>query len=202
VGALFKSLQLVSFPPIALNRSFEGLSIAALFNARRRRLTCRIMFYLAPRTLSGSLEVLLIPSEAEIVTQLGGTLLSEALGLNFPHPLPHTVALEALDARRFTKGLLVAALACAVRPTAVVYWLCIGLYFGAEAYVQSRNMVPWGLLRSATAVGLGAVAALFAGDALFYGRMTCPPYNFVKFNLLTVSPHYLCNFFPPYSRVS
>lgn len=74
-----------------------------------------------------------------------------------------------------------------MRPTAVVYWLCIGLYFSAEAYVKSRNMVPWGLLRSATAVGLGAGAALLAGDALFYGRMTCPPYNFVKFNLLTVS---------------
>lgn len=89
VGPLPQSLQLVGPLPISPQCTF-ALPVALFINARRHPMY-RIMFYLAPRTLSGSLEVLLIPSEVETVMQF--KLCPRGSGLNFPRaPTAHSRA--------------------------------------------------------------------------------------------------------------
>ncbi|CBZ49942.1 hypothetical protein NCLIV_004260 [Neospora caninum Liverpool] len=95
-------------------------------------------------------------------------------------------------------ALLLAALGVLVRPTAAMFWavfclsklaqLCGTSSLKAHASDegsegQASALQPTCFLGVCAGVGLAAVTCSLVCDSLFYGFITFPPWNFVKFNL-------------------
>eukprot|EP00045_Choanoeca_perplexa_P012934 m.144014 g.144014 ORF g.144014 m.144014 type:complete len:501 (-) comp16184_c0_seq1:1499-3001(-) len=118
--------------------------------------------------------------------QLSGTL----SGLLLPVALYYWP--QAQDCTSFrvlatrSSGLVIAALACIIRPTDGVIYLVLGLF---TLIAVLRGASPLGsTLRLATVVtiiGASALTVMAVVDKHFYGHWTFPPLNFLHFNLLT-----------------
>jgi len=118
-------------------------------------LTSHFLFYCIARPFSNSLET--------VLTQL-------AWGM---WPWPGTDAKSS----RAALALLLAALSVAVRPTAALTWLPLGV-----ALLLS-SPAPWALvLRLLLPIGLLVQLASAALDRVLYGRWVCVACNFVRFN--------------------
>ncbi|EPT32257.1 mannosyltransferase, putative [Toxoplasma gondii ME49] len=96
-------------------------------------------------------------------------------------------------------ALLLAALGVLVRPTAAIFWAVFCLFKLAQLCADAScktpanegnngrvsSVQPRCFLGLCVAVGLVAVACCLVCDSLFYGFVTFPPWNFVKFNLFS-----------------
>lgn len=82
-------------------------------------------------------------------------------------------------------GLLIAALACAIRPTSAITWLYIGLL--DLIGLQSRLGF---LFLEVIPIGVSVVAVTFLFDWWMYGSWIFVPLNFLKFNFLSSGGDY------------
>ena len=83
-------------------------------------------------------------------------------------------------------GLVCAALACAVRPTAALFWMPVGIAAMVhEAHDASSPYAAAKLAATAGAVALCALTLLACVDKAFYGRWTFPMLEFVRFNVVS-----------------
>ncbi|KAL1332609.1 hypothetical protein HN51_061385 [Arachis hypogaea] len=123
------------------------------------------MIYCSVRTLSNSLETVL-------------TLVS----LYF-WPCMRSSSRSSTVSRKW--GLVLAALACAIRPTSAIIWLYVGLLeFSKERYklkLLFLEVAPIGMLV------LGLTCLL---DRIMYGTWILVPLNFLKFNFLSSGGDY------------
>ncbi|CAB4292832.1 unnamed protein product [Prunus armeniaca] len=130
------------------------------------QLTNWFMFYCLTRTLSNSLETVL-------------TLVSLYY---WPCMRPSSSKLP-LESRKW--GLIIAALACAIRPTSAIIWLYVGLL---ELFV-TRDKLRFIFLEVAP-MGLLVLGITFLLDRLMYGSWVLVPLNFLKFNFLSAGGDY------------
>ncbi|KAJ9153496.1 hypothetical protein P3X46_026926 [Hevea brasiliensis] len=124
------------------------------------------IFFCFNRTLSNSLEA--------VLTLVG--LYHWPCMRDYPHKIP-------LLSRKW--GLIVAALACAIRPTSAIIWVYVGIL---ELFVTCDRLrfiilevVPIGGL----VLGLSCLL-----DRLMYGSWVIVPLNFLKFNFLSSGGDY------------
>lgn len=82
-------------------------------------------------------------------------------------------------------GLVVAALACAIRPTSAITWVYVGLL---ELFV-ARDRLRFVFLEVAP-IGLLVLGLTFLLDRLMYGSWVLVPLNFLKFNFLSSGGDY------------
>lgn len=164
-------------------------------NHRLSTLLSRSSFYLGPRTLSGSLETVLLPGTLRVSRLFFLKDLATVYKYGLPLPLsalafewanfPPSVALNLLDRRRDLVALSVAAAACLVKPTAAVTWLVVGVaeifHRRAAPHLQRR----W--LACTAVVGVAALSCSLLLDRWFYSRWLCSWWNFIMFNFFTVS---------------
>uniref|UniRef100_A0A7N0TYA1 Mannosyltransferase n=1 Tax=Kalanchoe fedtschenkoi TaxID=63787 RepID=A0A7N0TYA1_KALFE len=129
-------------------------------------LTNWFMFFCFPRTLSNSLETVV-------------TLLSL-----FYWPSLRVKSCEQQSASR-KWALILAALACAIRPTSAIIWLYVGIL---EFFLTQDK---WRFIFLET-IPIGALVLLltFLLDRLFYGLWVLVPLNFLKFNFLSSGGDY------------
>ncbi|KAJ2781118.1 glycosylphosphatidylinositol anchor biosynthesis [Coemansia javaensis] len=80
-------------------------------------------------------------------------------------------------------ALVLAALACIVRPTSAALWLCAALALLASQPRARMAVRAARIVGTAACVGAAAVAAMLAIDRVGYGRWVLPPYNFYMFNV-------------------
>ncbi|KAM5554037.1 mannosyltransferase APTG1-like [Rosa sericea] len=130
------------------------------------QLTNWFMFFCLTRTLSNSLE----------------TVLTIVSLYYWPCIRPSSSKLP-LESRKW--GLLIAALACAIRPTSAIIWLYVGLL---ELFV-SRNKLRFIFLEVAP-VGVLVLGLTFLIDRLMYGSWVLVPLNFLRFNFLSSGGDY------------
>ncbi|XP_028775416.1 GPI mannosyltransferase 3 isoform X2 [Neltuma alba] len=139
----------------------HGVAKWALFS----QLTNWFMFYCLSRTLSNSLETVLT-----------------VVSLYF-WPCMRPFGKCSFKSRKW--GLLMAALACAVRPTSAITWAYVGLLELLTARDRLRflflEMAPIGVLL----VGLTCLL-----DGFMYGKWILVPLNFLKFNFLSSGGDY------------
>ncbi|KAI0691035.1 glycosyltransferase family 22 protein [Cytidiella melzeri] len=88
----------------------------------------------------------------------------------------------------YVKALVVAALACAVRPTNAIIWV----YMLATSAWQFRHQVKVlvSMAFDTALVGIGAISLLCGLDTWYYGSLTLTPLNFLATNLSSVSLFY------------
>ncbi|GMH01018.1 hypothetical protein Nepgr_002857 [Nepenthes gracilis] len=82
-------------------------------------------------------------------------------------------------------ALIIAALACAIRPTSAITWTYVGLL---ELYMTSDKLKFVFLEVAPIGILMFAVAFLF--DCMIYGSWVLVPYNFLKFNFLSSGGDY------------
>jgi len=88
----------------------------------------------------------------------------------------------------YRKSLIIAAMACAVRPTNAIIWVYMILTTGWQFRRQPREILL--LAIDTLVVGLAAVLCLSALDTWYYGILTFTPLNFITTNLSSVSLFY------------
>lgn len=90
-------------------------------------------------------------------------------------------ASENDDAKNVNRplALALAAVSCAIRPAAALYWLPIFI----EEAVKSRSRVSF-IAKEAVPIGAVVLALSACVDRVFYGRWELVPWNFFKFNAL------------------
>ncbi|XP_061997167.1 mannosyltransferase APTG1-like isoform X2 [Rosa rugosa] len=130
------------------------------------QLTNWFMFFCLTRTLSNSLE----------------TVLTIVSLYYWPCIRPSSSKLP-LESRKW--GLLIAALACAIRPTSAIIWLYVGLL---ELFV-SRDKLRFIFLEVAP-IGVLVLGLTFLIDRLMYGSWVLVPLNFLRFNFLSSGGDY------------
>ncbi|XP_037492164.1 GPI mannosyltransferase 3 isoform X2 [Jatropha curcas] len=160
--ALFSAvgdLYLYKFSCALFNHSVANW---ALFS----QLTNWFMFYCFNRTLSNSLETVLT-----IVGLYCWPCMREA-----PNKVP-------LVSRK--RGLIIAALACAIRPTSAVIWVYVGLL---ELFV-TRDRLKFIILEVFPIGALVLGVSCFL-DRVMYGSWVIVPLNFLKFNFLSSGGDY------------
>ncbi|PRQ37646.1 putative hexosyltransferase [Rosa chinensis] len=130
------------------------------------QLTNWFMFFCLTRTLSNSLE----------------TVLTIVSLYYWPCIRPSSSKLP-LESRKW--GLLIAALACAIRPTSAIIWLYVGVL---ELFV-SRDKLRFIFLEVAP-IGVLVLGLTFLIDRLMYGSWVLVPLNFLRFNFLSSGGDY------------
>ncbi|KAL5697329.1 Mannosyltransferase aptg1 [Ranunculus cassubicifolius] len=140
----------------------ERIALWALF----AQLINWFMFFCFTRTLSNSLETVL-------------TLISLYYWPVFGSRNNHVHA----GSRKW--ALVVAALACAVRPTSAITWLYVGLL---ELY-ETKDRVRFVFLE-VTPIGIAVLALTSLLDRWLYHSWTLVPLNFLKFNFLSSGGDY------------
>lgn len=76
-------------------------------------------------------------------------------------------------------SLLLAALACILRPTNGLIWLCVCV----PTLWQASKWLRYVLVREILSCGSAVVACSVASDRLYYGAWTLPPLRFLYFNI-------------------
>ncbi|KAH7860863.1 hypothetical protein Vadar_018888 [Vaccinium darrowii] len=130
------------------------------------QLTNWFMFFCFTRTLSNSLETVLT---------LVGLYYWPCIGASSSEV--HSVS------RKW--GLVVAALACAIRPTSAITWA----YVGILELLVTRDRLNFIFLEVAP-IGLLVIAFTCLLDRLMYGSWVLVPLNFLKFNFLSSGGDY------------
>ncbi|XP_026405956.1 GPI mannosyltransferase 3-like isoform X1 [Papaver somniferum] len=123
-------------------------------------------FFCFTRTLSNNLETVL-------------TLVGLYYWPSFRHSSKHFL----LASRKW--GLVIAALACAVRPTSAITWLYVGLL---ELF-ETKDQIKFIFLEIAP-IGLLVLGFTCLVDWLMYGSWIFVPVNFLKFNFLSSGGDY------------
>ncbi|XP_019453890.1 PREDICTED: GPI mannosyltransferase 3 isoform X1 [Lupinus angustifolius] len=129
------------------------------------QLTNWFMFYCFSRTLSNSLETVL-------------TVVS----------LYYWPCMRSSNKCSFVSrkcGLVVAALACAIRPTSAITWLFIGLL----ELLKTRDRLKF-LFYEVVPIGILMVGLTCLLDHFMYGKWILVPLNFLKFNFLSSGGDY------------
>jgi phosphatidylinositol glycan class B len=82
-------------------------------------------------------------------------------------------------------ALIAASIACLLRPTSVVIWLCMGL----QLLVSSSN---WSrIIIKATRIGIFAVLGMLLLDRIYYREWVFTPWNFFHYNVtMSISEFY------------
>ncbi|KAL6980644.1 Mannosyltransferase aptg1 [Sarracenia purpurea var. burkii] len=140
----------------------EHVAQWALFS----QLTNWFMFYCFTRTLSNSLETVL-------------TL----VGLYYWPCIRVSTSDVPSVSRKW--GLVVAALACAIRPTSAITWAYVGLL----ELLMTRDKLRFIFLEVAP-IGVLVLALACLMDRLMYGSWVLVPFNFLKFNFLSSGGDY------------
>ncbi|KAL5120181.1 glycosylphosphatidylinositol anchor biosynthesis [Pleosporales sp. CAS-2024a] len=100
-----------------------------------------------------------------------------------PRPAAHGKAadkekhLASLSALRLS--LLLAALACVLRPTNALVWLSVFV----PTFWQANNWLRHVLVREILSCGSAVLACSIVSDRLYYGVWTLPPLRFLYFNI-------------------
>ncbi|KAF2809649.1 uncharacterized protein BDZ99DRAFT_571427 [Mytilinidion resinicola] len=137
-------------------------------------------WFCAPRTLSNCLETT-ITSIAVYYWPWRWADLSSNSTLkdkdirNHGHPASNAVG--ALSKLRLS--LLLAAVACILRPTNALIWLCLAVPTLWRATTRGRFV----LVREVLACGSAILVLSVLSDRLFYGFWTLPPVRFLYFNI-------------------
>ena len=97
-------------------------------------------------------------------------------------PLGTTLGTGAGGRRRRFKALVLAALACVMRPTSGVLWLALGVRTLIKAKATIGEKARFAALEAAP-TALAALGASACVDRYFYGEWTCVLCNFVRFNV-------------------
>ncbi|KAM0838510.1 hypothetical protein ACQ4PT_060924 [Festuca glaucescens] len=136
------------------------------------------MFFCITRTLSNSLETVLTVAGLyywfnAIESSKGNSLVSKQQSASYQSPQSRKMA------------LLIAALACAVRPTSAITWLYVGLL----DFIQTKSKCRLLFLE---VIPLGAIilAVTTFLDWWMYGSRVIVPLNFLKFNLFSSGGDY------------
>ncbi|XP_027331577.1 GPI mannosyltransferase 3 [Abrus precatorius] len=129
------------------------------------QLTNWFMFYCFSRTLSNSLEAVL-------------TLVA----LYF-WPCMRSSGERSFVSRKL--GLVLAAIACAIRPTSAITWLYVGLL----ELLESRDKLKFIFLEVAP-IGILVLGLASLLDCFMYGTWILVPLNFLKFNFLSSGGDY------------
>ncbi|XP_019162244.1 PREDICTED: GPI mannosyltransferase 3 [Ipomoea nil] len=130
------------------------------------QLTNWFMFFSLTRTLSNSLETVL-------------TLVS----LYYWPCIRKSSKTTSLGSRKW--ALVVAALACAIRPTSAITWLYVGLL---ELYLTDEKIVF--ILLEVIPIGTLVLGVTLVLDRWMYGTWVFVPLNFLKFNFLSSGGDY------------
>ncbi|KAK9478253.1 Alg9-like mannosyltransferase family-domain-containing protein [Lipomyces japonicus] len=119
--------------------------------------TSAFNFFVSCRTFSNSLEMTLLIT-----------------GLRY---WPIKTAEISINIKNVAKALALAAIACVLRPTNALIWA----YLGMELVVRLKALAP-----IFTAIAIGSVVFLANAlvDIWYYGEVTFPVLNFIKFNLV------------------
>ncbi|KAA8535457.1 hypothetical protein F0562_030460 [Nyssa sinensis] len=140
----------------------EHVAQWALFS----QLTNWFMFFCITRTLSNSLETVL-------------TL----VGLYYWPSMRVSPSEVPLVSRKW--GLVVAALACAIRPTSAITWVYVGFL---ELFL-TRHRLKF-IFLEVVPIGVLVLALVCLLDRLMYGLWVLVPLNFLKFNFLSSGGDY------------
>ncbi|KAF8469068.1 Alg9-like mannosyltransferase family-domain-containing protein [Kalaharituber pfeilii] len=86
----------------------------------------------------------------------------------------------------FNRGTLklalgLAAIACILRPTNALIWACLGTFLLIRAPNKKEKLM---VASEAFQTGVTAILVNLLLDKNYYGTLTFPPWNFLKFNLL------------------
>uniref|UniRef100_J3L8V6 Mannosyltransferase n=1 Tax=Oryza brachyantha TaxID=4533 RepID=J3L8V6_ORYBR len=136
------------------------------------------MFFCITRTLSNSMETVLTVAGlyywfTAMKSSRGTSVVSNQQAASKQRPPSRKMA------------LLIAALACAIRPTSAITWLYIGLLDFIQMKSKSRflflEIIPLGVL---------VLAAVTFLDCWMYGSPVIVPLNFLKFNLFSSGGDY------------
>ncbi|KAM1519977.1 hypothetical protein ACFX15_022233 [Malus domestica] len=130
------------------------------------QLTNWFMFYCITRTLSNSLETVL-------------TLVS----LYYWPCMRASSSKLPLESRKW--GLIIAALACAIRPTSAIIWLYVGLL---ELFLTCDKLRF--IFLEVAPMGVLVLGITFLLDRLMYGSWVFVPLNFIRFNFLSAGGDY------------
>ncbi|CAA7407566.1 unnamed protein product [Spirodela intermedia] len=130
------------------------------------QLTCWFMFFCITRTLSNSLETVLTS------ISLFYWLCNESSSKK-----------AQTGSRKF--ALLIAALACIVRPTSAITWLYLGIW----EFVKADDRYKF-LFLEVFPIGILVLVLSCMLDWLMYGSLVFVPLNFLKFNLLSSGGDY------------
>mmetsp|Transcript_4571 Transcript_4571/g.6817 ORF Transcript_4571/g.6817 Transcript_4571/m.6817 type:complete len:507 (-) Transcript_4571:969-2489(-) len=168
------SRDVIAYGPRVIGGLFAAIGDMAVYRLGYRLfgqrggmlcLFCNVMnwfyFYTTVRTYSNSMEAVLT-----------------VVALSY-WPMPNEKPL----ARQRLLGLVFAALAVLVRPTAGLFWIYPGvsLLLGKTQSLRDRAYLVFGQVLP---VGIGCVVTMVLVDWYGYGEWTFVPYNFLKSNLL------------------
>ncbi|KAK4431922.1 GPI mannosyltransferase 3 [Sesamum alatum] len=131
------------------------------------QLTNWFMFFCIPRTLSNSLETIL-------------TLVSL-----YYWPCLRRTSSGAVPCGSRKWALVLAAIACAIRPTSAITWI----YVGFLELLMTRNKLKFVLLEVVPIGGL-VLGLTFLLDRQLYGSWVVVPINFLKFNFFSSGGDY------------
>ncbi|GAA0176355.1 glycosyltransferase [Lithospermum erythrorhizon] len=129
------------------------------------QLTNWFMFFCITRTLSNSLETVL-------------TIMSL-----YHWPCIRNSTKNSMRSRKW--ALVLAALACSIRPTSAIIWVYIGML---ELILTDKRLKF--ILLEVVPIGALVLGFTFLLDRLMYGSWTFVPLNFLKFNLLSSGGDY------------
>ncbi|XP_044955801.1 mannosyltransferase APTG1-like [Hordeum vulgare subsp. vulgare] len=171
VFAAFGDLYLYKLSKLIFN---EHVAQWTLFS----QLVNWFMFFCITRTLSNSLETVLTLAGLyywfiAIESSKGISVISKQQAASYQSPHSRKVA------------LLIAALACAIRPTSAITWLYVGLL--DFIYIKSKCRF---LFLEVIPIGAIVLAATTFLDWWMYGSRVIVPLNFLKFNLFSSGGDY------------
>ncbi|EFR00025.1 GPI mannosyltransferase 3 [Nannizzia gypsea CBS 118893] len=156
-------------------------------------------WFCSTRTLSNCLETSLtvtglylwpwqwsLPGRRPLVTGRDVTRYAYAT----PHPSLHT---QTTNRSSLRACLLVASLACVLRPTNTIIWFSLAVSLAYTTFRQSQvSRLPWTkslepliiLLRECVLCGSSILAISVLADRAYYGTWTLPPFRFLYFNVI------------------
>ncbi|XP_071677501.1 mannosyltransferase APTG1 [Lolium perenne] len=171
VFAAFGDLYLYKLSKLIFN---EHVAQWALFS----QLVNWFMFFCITRTLSNSLETVL--TVAGLYYWFSAIESSKGISVDSKQ---QTASYQSPQSRKM--ALLIAALACAVRPTSAITWLYVGLL----DFIQTKSKCRLLFLE---VIPLGAIilAVTTFLDWWMYGSRVIVPLNFLKFNLFSSGGDY------------
>ncbi|KAL5199441.1 hypothetical protein ABZP36_020644 [Zizania latifolia] len=171
VFASFGDLYLYKFSKLIFN---NHVALWTLFS----QLVNWFMFFCITRTLSNSLETVLTVSGLYYwfvaIKSSKGTLVV---------PKQQAASKQSPPSRKM--ALVIAALACAIRPTSAITWLYVGLL----DFIQMKSKSHF-IFLEVIPIGVIVLAVTTFLDCWMYGSQVIVPLNFLKFNLFSSGGDY------------
>ncbi|KAK9456932.1 Alg9-like mannosyltransferase family-domain-containing protein [Dipodascopsis uninucleata] len=153
VQAFFAAIADYSLYSVARDLYGYQVSRLALFCS----VTSAFNFFVSTRTFSNSLEMSLL-----------------ILALRY---WPVDGNFKELRLQTYTKSLVLAAIACVLRPTNALIWIYLGV-------VTVWRYKSWTLVFTAAVTGIAVVTLCTLLDMWYYSEVTFPVLNFIRFNVV------------------